>query len=82
MVFKGQFNAEVMAEYKEWHSWIKDVFLPLVDSEHGDFRHLPFPGGIMDQPYCTMQILNLIQLNYRIVVDEKNREAMRNNGNR
>jgi len=29
---------------------------------------LPFPGGILDQPAITMELLKLIQLNYRISV--------------
>jgi hypothetical protein len=41
------------------------VYLAICDSETGDFRHLPFSGSIMDQPYMTMQVLRLIQLNYR-----------------
>ena len=45
--------------------YITDIFLPIVDSETGDWRHLPFPGSMMDQPYMTMQILKLIQLNFR-----------------
>lgn len=39
--------------------------MPICDSERGDFRHLPFAGAVMDQPYMTMQVLKLIQLNYR-----------------
>ena len=42
-----------------------DLFLPIVDSETGDFRSLPFPGSASDQPYMTMQVIKLIQLNYR-----------------
>jgi hypothetical protein len=49
------------------------VYLPVCDSETGDFRMLPFPGGIMDQPYMSMQIIRLIQLNYRKHLNEKMR---------
>ena len=42
-----------------------DIFLPM------DWRHLPFPGSAMDQPYMTMQILKLIQLNFRKHLAEK-----------
>jgi len=45
--------------------------LPIADSETGDFRHLPFAGAIAEQPYMTMQVLKLIQLNYRKHVAEK-----------
>lgn len=47
------------------------MYLPVCDSETGDFRMLPFPGSIMDQPYMSMQILRLIQLNYRKHLNEK-----------
>jgi hypothetical protein len=29
---------------------------------------LPFPGGVLDQPAITMELLRLIQLNYRIAM--------------
>ena len=46
-------------------SYVTDLFLPIVDSETGDLRSLPFPGAATDQPYMTMQVIKLIQLNYR-----------------
>ncbi len=45
-------------------------FLLLCDSERGDFLHWPFPGSLMEQPHCTMELYRLIQLNYRIAVHE------------
>jgi len=42
----------------------------MCDSERGDFLHYPFPGSLMDQPFCTMEVYRLIQLNYRIAVRE------------
>lgn len=32
---------------------------------------LPFEGTIMDQPYMTMQIIKLAQLNYKIYCADK-----------
>ncbi len=32
---------------------------------------MPFTGSIMDQPYMTMQVLRLIQLNYRKHLNDK-----------
>lgn len=58
-------------EYKEWVPFITEIFLPIVDSETGDFRHFPFEGSLMDQPYMTMQVLRLLQLNYRINLNKK-----------
>ena len=51
--------------------FITDVYLPICDSETGDFRTLPFPGGILDQPYLTMQVLKIIQAEYRKHLNEK-----------
>lgn len=51
--------------------YITDMFLPICDSETGDFRTLPFQGGVTDQPYMTMQILKIIQTEYRRHMNEK-----------
>ena len=48
-----------MEECGRWLLYITDIFLPIVDSETGDWRHLPFPGSAIDQPYMTMQVLKL-----------------------
>ena len=60
-----------MEECGRWLLYLTDIFLPIVDSETGDWRHLPFPGSMMDQPYMTMQILKLMQLNFRKHLSEK-----------
>ena len=52
-------------------TYITDVYLPICDSDSGDFRVLPFPGGILDQPYMTMQVLKVIQAEYRKHLNEK-----------
>jgi hypothetical protein len=51
--------------------YITDIFLPICDSETGDFRALPFPGGVSDQPYMTMQVMKIIQAEYRKHLNEK-----------
>ncbi len=51
--------------FMSWLSYVTDLFLPIVDSETGDLKTLPFPGSAADQPYMTMQVIKLIQLNYR-----------------
>ena len=51
--------------------YITDMYLPICDSETGDFRTLPFPGGILDQPYITMQVLKISQSEYRKHLNEK-----------
>lgn len=51
--------------------YITDIYLPICDSDTGDFRTLPFPGGVLDQPYLTMQILKIIQAEYRKYLKDK-----------
>ncbi len=76
MIFLNQRNDEVFREYKEWLPFIVDIFAPIRDSETGDFRFLPFPGSLMDQPYKTMLILKEVQNTYREVAEEKQKQAM------
>lgn len=70
-MFNGRRNEELFREYRHYLFYITDVFLPSINSDNGDFIHLPFPGAVTDQPYMTMQILKLIQLNYRKVLADK-----------
>lgn len=70
-MFNGRRNEELFREYGHYLFYITDIFLPSINSDNGDFIHLPFPGSIIDQPYMTMQILKLIQLNYRKVLSDR-----------
>ena len=70
-MFNGRRNEELFREYGHSLFYITDVFLPSINTDNGDFLHLPFPGSIMDQPYMSMQIMKLIQLNYRKVLADK-----------
>ena len=70
-MFGGKFDAELYKEYGHWLSYITDIYLVICDSENGDFRSLPFDGSVSDQPYMTMQILKIIQLNYRKHLNEQ-----------
>lgn len=55
--------------------YITDIFMPICDSDTGDFRILPFPGGVLDQPYMTMQVLKVVQVEYRKNLKEKMKTA-------
>lgn len=57
--------------YGRWLPYITDIFLPICDSERGDYIAFPFPGSYMDQPYMTMQILNIVQSAYRQVLSAR-----------
>lgn len=76
MLFLRQYDEEIFADYKEWIPYVTDVYSPIRDSETGDFRHLPFPGSLMEQPFKTMMILKCIQNAYREVCEEKNKALM------
>ena len=69
-VFNGRYDRDMFKEYGHWLSYITDIYLPICDSETGDFRMLPFEGSITDQPYMTMQIIRLVQMNYRKHLNE------------
>ncbi len=64
-VFNGRYTEELYTEYGHWLMYITDFFLPICDSDTGDLKILPFPGGVLDQPYMTMQVLKVIQAEYR-----------------
>lgn len=38
-----------------------DMFLQSVDRRTGSLLHLPFSGGVMEQPAKTMTIYNIMQ---------------------
>ena len=76
MLFLRQYDEEIFADYKEWIPYVVDVYSPIRDSETGDFRYLPFPGSLMDQPYKTLLILKCIQNAYREVCESKNKELL------
>lgn len=70
-MFSGNSNPETLQEVSEWVFWITNVVMPILDTENGDFRQLPFPGSIIDQPYASFEICKLIQLNYRIHLNNR-----------
>ena len=53
---------------------VSEVYLEICDSEKGDYLHFPFEGSIMEQPYWTMRVLDLIRLNYKLTMGEKRKE--------
>ena len=78
MLFLKQRNEEVFKEYQEWIKYVVDIYAPIRDSETGDFRFLPYPGSIMEQPYKTMLILKCVQNAYREVCEEKQKQMLQN----
>ena len=70
-MFNGRRNDELFKEYGRWLPYITDIFLPLCNSENGDFIALPFSGSLSEQPYMTMQILLLIQNSFKKMLSDK-----------
>lgn len=64
-MLNGRYDQELFYDYGRWLPYITDVFLPISDSESGDLRMLPFPGSLMEQPYMTMQVIYVVQAEYR-----------------
>ena len=50
--------------------------MPFCDSETGDYNHLLVEGGIMDQPYISCKILDLIKLNFKNHIAETREKKM------
>jgi len=71
MIFNGQYDEEIFNEYGKWHYWIANIFLPIIDTENGDFRCFPYEGGILEQGYITMEILYFIQNVFRKIQYDK-----------
>ena len=82
MLFLKQYDEEIFSEYKEWVSYVIDIYAPIKDSETGDFRYLPYPGSLMEQPYKTMLILKCVQNAYREVCEQKNKELIEKSKNK
>lgn len=47
----------------KWNPFFQ-VFLQSVDRKSGTLLHLPFPGGVFEQPAKTMTVLMLMQEEY------------------
>jgi len=76
-IFAGRYSPvnEICLEYAKWIPAVINLYLPIVDSESGDFRHLPFPGALSEQPHVTMELLRIIQLAYRTEVQRRLKEV-------
>lgn len=81
-VFSGHYDKELFYEYRHWLFYITDLFLPIADSQSGDFRALPFGGAMADQPYMTMQVLKIIQSAYRKHLNDNMKRIQSKSGRR
>ena len=54
---------ELAEIYYKW-KLLFEVFLQSVDRRTGSYLHLPFAGGILDQPAKTMSVLGVMQAEF------------------
>lgn len=56
----GMLDREVEGYAKKWAVFFK-LFYTAIERKTGSFLHLPFEGGVMEQPAKTMEILRYLQ---------------------
>lgn len=61
ILFNGGMPCNEIAGYaKKWALFFK-LFYTTIDRKTGSFLHLPFGGGVMEQPAKTMDVLRYLQ---------------------
>lgn len=63
-----------MIKLKEKWGLLVTTFLRCVSKENGEYIHLPYSGGAMDQPYKTMEAFDVLQ-NVYITKIKKDHES-------
>ncbi len=53
-----------MKEFAKRWGGVIEMFLASVDREHGSILHLPYPGGVLQQPRRTLQVWRFLQSVY------------------
>jgi hypothetical protein len=61
--------------YRKWELWF-DLFDVMIDVRYGNFLHLPFSGGVAEQPVKTMAILSYIQSLFRKKIADEQKKAV------
>lgn len=72
----GRITKELEPYALKWGIIIR-VFLMCVNHENATIEHLPYSGGIMEQPYKTMQVFELLQT---LFIKQINKEQNRKGG--
>jgi hypothetical protein len=55
-----------------------DAFLICRDARYGNLLHLPFEGGVFEQPAKTMNVITYIQSLYIEKLEYENKKSMAN----
>lgn len=76
--FKGG-NPAQDSELKEvWNKWwvVFSHFMLCIDARYGNFLHLPFSGGVMEQPMKTTACFQILQNEFRKKLDSEQKKAL------
>jgi hypothetical protein len=63
-----------MVELRRKYGLLVATFLRCVSKENGEYLHLPYAGGAMDQPYKTMEAFDLLQNVYVEKIQKDNKD--------
>lgn len=73
----GMPDREIEGYTKKW-ALIFKLFYTAIERKTGSFLHLPFDGGVMEQPAKTMEILRFLQsLWIEKIADEMDKASRR-----
>lgn len=72
-MFSGgrRFPERELQETFERYQWVFPIFLDCIDREKGDYRHLPAPGSLFDQPHWLMSVFHVLR---NVFIDEIRKE--------
>ncbi len=51
---------EILPLFKKWHFYFQ-LFLMCINTKNGYYEHLPVNTSAINQPYVTMQIMDLLK---------------------
>lgn len=69
-------DAAIEDAFKKWQFFIQ-IFLIIIHPKHGYFVMLPCSGAPLEQPYKTMQIMNVLRDLWIEKIKAENERAMR-----
>lgn len=73
----GMLDTEIEAYAKKWALFFK-LFYTAIERKNGSILHLPFSGGIMEQPAKTMEVIRFLQsLWIEKIADEMDKASKR-----
>lgn len=53
-------DREIEGYYRKWQLFFK-IFYTCIDRKNGSLLHLPFSGGVLEQPSKTMEVIRYLQ---------------------